>query len=119
MDHQDEEFLRRATEAKAKVTQLNPAYVDANLASGSVVIDVRESDEHEKSNVSGAINISIGALADKIASAVPDKATPVICYCNAGNRGSLAAEELLALGYTNVSSIDGGLKAYLATKDEK
>jgi rhodanese-related sulfurtransferase len=58
-------------------------------------------------------------LAAKITSAVPDKDAPIVCYCNGGNRGSLAAAQLQDLGYTNVSSIAGGLKGYASIKGEK
>ena len=119
MDHHDEEFLRKAAEAKARVPQLDPGQVDQHIATGAVVIDVRDPDEHAKANVPGAVNISMDALAAKIASTVPDKDAPIVCYCNGGNRGSLAAAQLQDLGYTNVSSIAGGLKGYASIKSEK
>jgi rhodanese-related sulfurtransferase len=119
MDHHDEEFLRTAAEAKARVPQVEPSQIDQRIATGTVVIDVREAEEHAKSGVPGAVNVSIGTLAEKVASVVPNKDAPVICYCNGGNRGSLAAAQLQELGYTNVSSIAGGLNAYVSIKSEK
>jgi len=119
MDHHDEEFLRKAAEAKARVPQLDSAQVDKHIATGAVVIDVRDPDEHAKANVPSAVNISMDTLAAKIASTVPDKDAPIVCYCNGGNRGSLAAAQLQDLGYTNVSSIAGGLKGYGSIKSEK
>lgn len=118
MDHQDEEFLRKASEAKARVLQVNPNEVDAKLSAGSVVIDVRESEDYKQENIPGSVNISIESIAIKASEVIPDKSTPIICYCNAGNRGSLAAVALQSAGYTNVSSIDGGLKAYASMKKE-
>jgi rhodanese-related sulfurtransferase len=47
---------------------------------------------------------------------IPDKNTPVVCYCMGGNRGALAAETLQQLGYKSVTSIEGGLKGYQAFK---
>jgi rhodanese-related sulfurtransferase len=119
MDHHDEEFLRKAAVAKDRVEQIEPRLIDAQISSGVAVIDVRESDEHAKATVPGAKNIAIGSLAEKIASVVPDKSAPVICFCNGGNRGAMAAAELLDLGYTNVKSIAGGLRAYQAQKESK
>jgi len=119
MDNHDEEFLRKAAEAKARVTQVNPSDVDRKAASGTVILDVREAGEHEESRVSGALNISIDVLDEKIATAIADKNTPIICYCNGGNRGSLAATKLLSLGYTNVGSIAGGLRAYTYYKNQQ
>jgi rhodanese-related sulfurtransferase len=119
MDHHDEEFLRKAGEAKARVLQVSAEEVDSKLSAGSVVVDVRESEDHKKEHIPGSINISIESIAKKASEIIPDKSTPVICYCNGGNRGSLAAVELQAAGYTNVSSVDGGLRAYVSMKNEK
>ena len=97
--------------------QVNPAEVDERVRSGTLVIDVREPEDHAKANVPGSVNISLSVLTEKVASAIPDKDAPVICYCNGGSRGPRAAVELQRMGYTNVASIDGGLRAYLALKD--
>jgi phage shock protein E len=117
--HHNEDFLRQSAEAKARVEQVNPSQVDTKFASGTVILDVREAEEHEESRVEGAVNINIAMLGDRIASAIPDKGTPIICYCNGGNRGSLAAAKLLDLGYTNVGSIAGGLRAYTYHKNQQ
>lgn len=118
MDHHDEEFLAKAAAAKAKVKQVVPDQVNSDAEGGSIVIDVREPEEYEVSQVSGAINISLSTITEEIQKVIPDKSTPIICYCNGGNRGSLAAVELQELGYTNVSSIEGGLKAYQSLTQE-
>lgn len=118
MNHHDEEFLAKAAAAKAKVKQVAPDQVDSDAEGGSIVIDVREPEEYEVSQVSGAINISLSTITEEIQKVIPDKSTPIICYCNGGNRGSLAAVELQELGYTNVSSIEGGLKAYQSLTQE-
>ena len=116
MDHQDADFLRRAAAARARVAQTDPSQVDELRAAGAIVIDVREPEEHARGSVPGAVNVSIGRLAEQIAAVAPDKSTPIVCFCNAGNRGSLAAAQLKDLGYVNASSIAGGLKGYLAEK---
>ena len=116
MDHQDGDFLQRAAAARARVAQTDPATVDRLIAAGAVAIDVREREEHARGSVPGAVNVSIGNLAAHIAAIVPDKTAPIVCFCNAGNRGSLAAAQLEEMGYTNVRSIAGGLKAYVATR---
>lgn len=117
MSHHDEDFLRQAAAAKARVAHVDPAQVDAQMSSGAVVIDVREPAECAKGTVPGSHNIALGSLANTIRSVVPDTSTPVICFCNGGNRGALAAAQLQDLGYTHVSSLAGGLVAYAAHKD--
>lgn len=117
--HHNDDFLQKAAEAKSRIAQVNPSAVDEKAASGTVIIDVREEEAYEESHVSKALNISIGVLSEKIATAISDKNTAIICYCNGGNRGALAAEKLLNLGYTNVSSIAGGLRAYAYYKNQQ
>ena len=116
MDHHDPEFLKRAAEARSRITLTPPEQVDALRAHGAAIIDVREPDEHNKGHVLGAINLRLNDLTDKILAAVPDKDATVICYCNGGNRGGIGADTLQTLGYRKVLSIDGGLRAYTASK---
>jgi rhodanese-related sulfurtransferase len=37
-----------------------------------------------------------------------------MCYCGGGSRSALAAENLQRMGYTDVTSIIGGFKAWKA-----
>jgi rhodanese-related sulfurtransferase len=38
----------------------------------------------------------------------------IICHCGGGGRSALAAENLQKMGYKNVRSMSGGLKAWKA-----
>lgn len=114
MNHHDTHLLRRAEAARARVPQLAPEMLDEQMALGLLAIDVREHAEHAKSTVPGAINIASGSLEQQITSRVADKAAALVCFCNGGNRGALAAAKLLDLGYTNVKLLAGGLRAYVA-----
>jgi rhodanese-related sulfurtransferase len=116
MDHHDPEFLKRAAEARSRITLIPPEQVDALRAHGAAIIDVREPDEHNKGHVRGAINLRLDDLTDKILAVVPDKDATVICYCNGGNRGGIGADTVQTLGYRKVLSIAGGFRAYTACK---
>jgi phage shock protein E len=118
MDAQDEE-RRRLEQALARVPQVDAATVDARQAQGAVVIDVRDAEAHAAACIPGSVNIERDALAQRIAQHVPDPATPILCYCNGGSRGPLAALALQELGYGNASAIAGGLRAYAALGDEQ
>lgn len=111
MAFHDEEFLKRAAAARERVPQLPAEAVAERAAGGDQFIDVREPEELASGSLPGSINIPLGSLAERISTVVPDRATPIVCFCTGGNRGSLAAAELLDLGYSNVSSIAGGLRA--------
>jgi rhodanese-related sulfurtransferase/GNAT superfamily N-acetyltransferase len=116
MDHDDPDFLRRAAEAKARVRQLPPIELATATDSGAQLLDVRSAEEHAAGSLPGALNLPIEALAADIAARVPDRRAPIVCFCNGGNRGSLAAAALLELGYTNVMSIEGGLRGWRAAR---
>jgi rhodanese-related sulfurtransferase len=111
--HSDE-FLRLADDARQRITEVTPAQARERIAQGAVLLDVRDKEEFESGHIEGAMNISRGTLEMRIAQAVPDKQAPIVCHCGGGNRGALAADTLKKMGYTEVVSIAGGLKAYSA-----
>ncbi len=100
---------------KSEVREVDPAAVHADLhangsGSGALVIDVRESEEWDTGHVPGAQHVSRSFLESRIDGVIPDRDTPVVLYCASGNRSALAAHTLQTqLGYTNVSSMIGGI----------
>ena len=42
----------------------------------------------------------------------PDLNTPLVLYCGGGFRSALAADNLQKMGYTNVISMDGGVRGW-------
>jgi len=114
MESQEEEKRRRLELAMARVPQVDAAGVDRRLADGTVIIDVRDAEAHAAAHIDGSVNIERDSLAQRIAALVPDRSTPILCYCNGGSRGPLAALALQEMGYGNVGAIAGGLRAYAA-----
>jgi rhodanese-related sulfurtransferase len=82
------------------------------IGSGGLLIDVREADEFSKEHAIGARHLSRGVLEMKIEEVEPDVNRPIVCYCGGGNRSALAAESLKRMGYSSVSSMGGGFKAW-------
>src|SRR3954465_5270274 len=78
---------------------------------GPVLIDVREKDEWMEGFIPGAQWIPRGFPGRRIQDKVPEKDSAVVLYCAGGTRSALAARSLTELGYTNVSSLDGGFSA--------
>ena len=105
------EFLRLAAEAKARIQQATPEEALKLVKDGAVLLDVREKDEFEASHLEGARHLSRGLLEMKIEELIPDKSTPIVCYCAGGNRGALAADTLRSMGYSHIFSIEGGMNA--------
>ena len=116
----NEDFLKLANAARARIREVAPEEALAKQARGAVVIDVRDGEEvAEKAGLPGSVNISRGRLEVKIGDVVADKDAPVVLYCAGGNRGALAADSLQQMGYTNVFNVSGGLNAFAGKKESK
>ncbi len=114
-----EELLRLSNDARTRIREITADEARDRVAAGAFLIDVREEKEFRAGNIPGAILISRDALESRIAEVVPDKSTAIVVYCTIGHRSALAADTLQQLGYQDVSSIEGGLKAYLASSKER
>ncbi|MBX3234533.1 MAG: sulfurtransferase [Nitrospiraceae bacterium] len=75
-------------------------------------IDVREDHEYQADHALGATHLGKGIIERDIESRIPDKEAPIVLYCGGGFRSVLAAENLQKMGYRNVISMDGGIKAW-------
>lgn len=76
------------------------------------LIDVRETEEWDNGYIFGSIHISKGLIERDIEKYIPDRNTNITLYCRSGQRSLLAAENLLKMGYTNVTSMSGGILAW-------
>ncbi|QJR82320.1 rhodanese-like domain-containing protein [Alteromonas pelagimontana] len=75
-----------------------------------IIVDVRETAEQETAPVPSAIRFSRGMLEMKMLQAYPDPSLPVYLHCASGVRALLAAEQLVKMGYENVSAITSNIK---------
>jgi len=107
-----EKFQRLADAAQAVVEGVKPEEVDAMIAAGAVALDIRDKEEHDAGHIPGSLNISRGKLEMNVEGLIADLDTPILCYCNAFNRGALSAATLREMGYRNARFIAGGLGAY-------
>lgn len=80
----------------------------------AVVIDVCEPDEFARGHVVGAKNLPLAQLDDKLTQVVKNKSTHVIMVCQVGARSARAAATARKLGFENVQSLSGGLRAWVA-----
>jgi len=78
----------------------------------AVLVDVREDREWEAGHAAGAVHVGKGVIERDIEGLVPDKATELILYCGGGFRSALSADVLQRMGYTNVTSMAGGWRAW-------
>ena len=102
-------------EAKKNITEISPTDAAVKAKNGNaVIVDVREKDEFEENHIPDAMHMSRGMLELEIEDKFPDRNTEIICHCGGGGRSALAAETLQKMGYKNVRSLAGGLKAWKA-----
>jgi len=71
------------------------------------IVDVREPSEYATGHIKNAMLLSVGDIAKLAATALPDKGAKILVYCRSGRRSKVAAEALIALGYTNVLDFGG------------
>src|SRR3979411_1280431 len=107
-------FLKIVDDAKTRVRETNVDEVKAKLDRGEkfVLVDVREESEFAKDHLPGAIHLGKGVIERDVEQRVPDTATPLVLYCGGGLRRALAADNLQKMGYTNVLSMDGGIRGW-------
>ncbi len=74
-----------------------------------VVVDVRELQEASQRPIGGSLNIPRGVLEMKITEHTQDPSIPICVHCASGARATLAAEQLMRLGFTNVKAISSGI----------
>lgn len=107
-------FLKIVETSKSRIRECTIDDVLAKQAKGEpfTFVDVREDNEWRGGRAKGAVHIGKGVIERDIEAKIPDKTTPVILYCGGGFRSALAADALQQMGYTNVISMDGGIRAW-------
>ena len=107
-------FLRLVEQAKQRVTECSVAEVKARLDRGEPFhfIDIREDHEFTKDHARGAQHLGKGIIERDIETVVADKQGVIVLYCGGGFRSALAADALQQMGYQNVRSMAGGIRAW-------
>lgn len=107
-------FLKLVDAARARVKECSIAEAKARLERGEVAhfFDVREDHEFVKDHAKGARHVGKGIIERDIETLVTDKHAAILLYCGGGYRSALAADVLTQMGYTNVTSMDGGIRAW-------
>jgi len=108
-------FLKIVDDAKSRVHEVTVEETRKRLETGKArLIDVREESEWEAGHALGAQHIGKGVIERDIEQKVPDKNSELILYCGGGFRSALSADNIQKMGYTNVSSMSGGWRAWQA-----
>jgi rhodanese-related sulfurtransferase len=110
-------FLQLVNEAKSRIQQTDIEGYQAMRAAGTphVLVDTREESEWAAGHAAGAVHLSKGIIERDIETKVPEKGTKLVLYCGGGFRSALVADALQQMGYTDVTSLDGGWRAIAAS----
>jgi len=105
-------FLKIVDDAKTRVRETNVVEVKKRMDRGDkfLLVDVREESEFAKDHLPGAVHLGKGIIERDIEARAPDLNAEMILYCGGGFRSALAADNLQKMGYTNVISMDGGIR---------
>jgi rhodanese-related sulfurtransferase len=107
-------FLKIVEDARGRIREVTIDEVKAKLDRKEkfVLIDVREESEYAADHLPGAIHLGKGIIERDVEDRVPDQSTPLVLYCGGGFRSALAADNLQKMGYTQVLSMDGGIRGW-------
>lgn len=122
MDVMEQSASQMVAAARARIENLSPDQVAAELQSGSAtIIDIREQEEVAgKGRLPGSHLAPRGMLEFYADPSSPyhrqefDPDGRLILMCASGGRSALAAATLQEMGYRNIAHLDGGLNAWLA-----
>ena len=110
---QPNRFQKLVAQAKQNITEISAADARKQAeAGGAILVDVREEGDWREGHAQGARHLSRGVIELEIEEQIPDVTKPIICYCGGGSRSALVAESLQKMGYENVRSMAGGLRAW-------
>ena len=113
-DH-SKKFLTIVNDAKGRIKETNVEEVKIQLDRGDkfFLVDVREENEWNKGHITNAIYIGKGVIERDIEKKIDNIDAEIILYCGGGFRSALAADNLQKMGYSNVSSMDGGYSGWI------
>jgi rhodanese-related sulfurtransferase len=105
-------FLQVVDDARKRIKEVTVDDVKAKLDRGERfhLVDVREESEFARDHLPGAIHLGKGVIERDVEGRIPDVAAEIVLYCGGGFRSALAADNLQKMGYTNVVSMDGGIR---------
>ena len=115
MKEHSNKFLTIVNDAKKRISETNVEEVKIKLDRGDkfYLVDVREESEWNKGHITNAIYIGKGVIERDIEKKIDNTEADIILYCGGGFRSALAADNLQKMGYSKVSSMDGGYSGWV------
>ena len=115
-------FNQIIEEILPNITEMFPWDVEEYLKQhpDALVVDIRETHEYDTMHVKDSLNVPRGILENACEwdfeetepELVEARGRPVVLVCRSGNRTALAAYTLKMMGFDEVVSLKGGLRAW-------
>lgn len=77
-----------------------------------LLIDIRETREHQTGVAQGAVLLPMSQLSQKQSLIPKNPDQPVLLICNTQNRSKASLEKLKAQGYQNIRYVEGGMSEW-------
>jgi rhodanese-related sulfurtransferase len=103
---------RNTTTAGSMPAEISVSEAVAKQQEGAFILDVREPSEWTDAHIAGATLIPLGELESRVNELPKDK--EIVVVCRSGNRSAQARDLLLNDGFTQVTSMAGGLNQWKA-----
>jgi molybdopterin/thiamine biosynthesis adenylyltransferase/rhodanese-related sulfurtransferase len=97
----------------SEVFEISSEQAANRRAEGAVWIDVREPDEWEAAHIAATEHIPMADSIAEIERRWPDRDAPLLISCAVGSRSRVVGQHLVARGYTDVSNVSGGIRAWI------
>ena len=104
--------------ARRDITRYAPADALAAQADGAIIVDLRcRADRLAEGGIPDALPIALSVLpwrADPASASRADRNARLILVCNDGYSSSLAASDLVRMGFAHAGDLQGGFRAWAA-----
>lgn len=103
----------KATQSGTLPLEISVSEANAQREAGAFILDVREQNEWEVVHIPGATLIPLKQLESRLAELPADQ--PIVVVCRSGNRSAEGRDILLDNGFTQVTSMKGGMNEWAAS----
>ena len=103
---------QRTTEIGGNPLEISVEEAAAKRDAGAFILDVRQPEEWNEYHVPGSTLIPLGELASRVDELPHDQ--EIVVVCRSGNRSATGRDILLEAGFTQVTSMAGGLTEWKA-----
>ena len=94
------------------IEQVRPIEAVRLMDEDTVVLDVREAQEHSSGHINKSVHIPMSALKTRMTELEKYKNRKILAYCRSGSRSNYACKLLKKSGFENVYNLSGGIMGW-------